>query len=220
MRNVRARVFFVWAIGLLALVNVSLGGPGYESISTSHHIMGEIAGEIGYDESGTSPLSNSFSNSLGEVSSATDISSWFEFDEFRCFAGAQKYSDIDASATAEISMIFKPYGNSFEIHTLLDEARSGAYSLVRITDLMTGIPVFLNNYPGGLPDGVYAINPDHIYELYVYTMASVQEGGNDEYSFAAAEVNFSVIPEPTTLLLLGLGGVMLRRRSRGPVESA
>ncbi len=183
------------------------------------HINGEIAGETGYDKSGPSPLSDSFSNSIGEVGSRTEISSWYEFDVFFCMAGVLDADmgddpDPDASSIAEISMIFRPYGNSFEIHTTLYDEWWGARSYVRITDTDQTIEpdVFYADFFGGSPDGVYAIDPDHIYELYVYTGADLHEGEGVIYNFAVAEVYFRVIPEPTTLLLLGLGAFVLRRK--------
>ncbi len=139
-----SRAFFVWAIGLLALVNASSGDPGYEIISLTHHIKGEIAGETGYDKSGPSPLSDSFSNSIGEVGSRTEISSWYEFDVFFCMAGVLDADmgddpDPDASSIAEISMIFRPYGNSFEIHTTLYDEWWGARSYVSPTFSLEGV---------------------------------------------------------------------------------
>jgi hypothetical protein len=70
-----------------------------------------------------------------------------------------------------------------------------------------GSPSFLSEPIGGLNNGLYDLNV----RAYVSPnpIALVMPELSDEYS-----MSFQVIPEPTMLLLLGAGAVMIRKKHR------
>lgn len=111
-------------------------------------------------------------------------------------------------ARASITVTFQPHGNQLEIYGWggTYEPSYGALYYYELTNKTTGEKI-------GDPSGLYAINPDHIYELYLYagtTLASPDM----LYNGAEVHVDFAVLPEPATLLLLGFGGLVFRCKQR------
>ena len=196
---------------ILLLVNsFSLCYAEYDFIERTHYVRTEYNGVIVDDQSNPSPLSFNFDDGIVSGNNSTDLTPWFMFDKYNTYVETSSYgSDVDFDIQSSISATFKPLGNSFEIHTTLYDENWGCRSYVELTDLNDETTIFYADFFGGSADGLYPINPDHIYNLDISSRVILSEP--DEYLFSLSEVYFAVIPEPCTVCLLAFGGLALRR---------
>jgi hypothetical protein len=69
-----------------------------------------------------------------------------------------------------------------------------------------------------VPDNLFTsatnYNPTGDNYIYMYSMCGATFNGADGFEEWAVGAGGSIIPEPTTLVLLGLGGLALRKRKR------
>ena len=200
-------------IFLVFVNSVSLCYAEYDFIERTHNVRAEYNGVVVDDpcSPGPGPLSFNFDNGIISETGSTDFSPWFMFDKYNTYAEAGSYeSDVDFDIQSSISTIFKPAGDSFEIHTTIYDENWGCRSYVELTDMDDETTVFYADFFGGSPDGIYPINPEHIYNLDVHS--EVSSLTPDHLYFSLSEVYFAVIPEPCSLSLLALGGLALRRK--------
>lgn len=182
--------------------------------SPMYHVWGSINQDELFDVWSDTPLlSRSASNEFGSISAQTNISS---YDSKTFFCGAEAEIKFDYFGTSKVadsrSEIIVPFtGTGFEIGLGVCgvfEPPYGGYWMVEITDLTTDTSIWCRDISGGHPSGPFDIDPSHSYQLYIYAGTTTRE-----YNGAQAEVYFSVIPEPASLLLLALGGLWIRKRS-------
>lgn len=102
---------------------------------------------------------------------------------------------------------------AFDLTRTLDEYR--AYSTFHFNDQQypEGLNLFLGNVSGSLNFSDYSSDRLKLFDLYVQDVI-VEFYLTDTIVRVYDEWSGSPVPEPTTLLLLGLGVVMLRRRIR------
>lgn len=174
----------------------------------THHVWGSLGDQRLFNNEANAPLSMPATNEFGSVSAQTTLSSFYEFDVFSCSAVAAVEFDYWGAVWADSrAEIFIPFtGTGFEIHLGscgVYEPPYGGYWKIEIKDMTPTIPttVWIKDPLGGNLEGFYEINPNHLYQLQIYAGATTQE-----YNGTQAEVYLNVIPEPCTLLLLGLGG--------------
>lgn len=123
------------------------------------------------------------------------------------------------TATASSTITFQPHGNLLEIFT--DGAAYEGYNeldyaggWMYIANLSEEQVIYSFGANEGFGWDMIPINPDHVYMLYIYFETSgilpvLYNGG-----YIHAE--FTIIPEPCTLLLLCSGGFVMRRKRPGP----
>ena len=110
---------------ILFVLTENCTADGFEILSQTHTIRGQIGQEVGYNQSNSMPLSNNFTNSNGSrVSSETGIGSAGNFAAFECSAGASvewpdQQLNIEADARASYTLVFQPRGDLIEIHHIL-----------------------------------------------------------------------------------------------------
>lgn len=178
----------------------------------THNVWGSIGNQEVFNVLGNAPLPKSESNEFGTISAQTSLSSFYGFDVFACSVSALVDFDYRGTVWADSGAeIFRPFtGTIFEIHLGncgVYEPPYGGYWKVEIKDMTTNTTKWIKDPYGGNPEGFIEINSNHSYQLHVYAGVTTQQ-----YNGAQAEVYLNVIPEPASLLLLGLGGLLLGKK--------
>jgi hypothetical protein len=110
------------------------------------------------------------------------------------------------SDSSEAHLTFRPYGNEIELWSwgaVWENCGSWLWD-IEFSDITIGEMM-------SFPNGVFSIDPAHIYQIDMsaeITIPETEEFGNG----VQAELYFYIIPEPASLLLLGLGGLLIRRK--------
>jgi hypothetical protein len=187
---------------------------GYAIIDQTYNIYATHDAVVIYNQSSSSPIDSTFHGDIVTSSGSTNVDSWYGFDVFKTFASASNLlyeGEFTFDIRTSISTTFRPNGNSFEIHKTLYDEWWGCRSYVQLTDQTEDITVFYADWFGGNMDGIYSMNPGHIYNLYVYSGITLT---NTDSLSSLAEVYFTVTPEPTTLSLVALGAMVLKRKRK------
>jgi hypothetical protein len=196
---------------------------GISIISESHHVSG-YAGNEQYSYTDVIPVSG-FASGVGWDGYGCESSSVagnFNLDaSYWASAG-------DGKAIATSTYIFSPNTQflSMVISGYVDESHGLSYRYendvhFRFTDITQGGEIVYytaDNYYDGesVASGAYdlnweqdyyLLNPVHQYELSLY----IREGPAGEGSIGHSWLNVSIVPEPCSLVLLSLGGLILRR---------
>jgi hypothetical protein len=198
---------------------------GINIVSQTHHVWGG-AGDQSYDLTDSNPLTGGvvyYYNGHGDgyaSSSAGDFS-------VSAYTG-QLFNSVPTSY-AESTYLFKPTTTllSLSAHAVYgiyySWQTSAGFTLTDVTDSLVVeslSPLFwyLNKYghPAAQIDwqNDYVVNPLHQYELHMLAHECIGEGGGDTTS-----LSMIITPEPATLLIFALGGVIMRKKSV-KIESA
>lgn len=203
---------------LLPCTGSYAGVEGVTILSQEHHVSGYAAGTgatTSYDQTeaylvsgsvfalwpGPNPGTNEVSSSAGNFGvTAVDLSRW---------------TFTDSWALAESTYIFSPlaahlqfqYAGGVEMHAFENKVWA------RLFDITDNLLVDYRQWTTELSLGLafneaadYTLNLGHQYELQLY--AKVFAGDNPGVT---SSLEVSIVPEPCSLVLLGLGGLLLRR---------
>jgi hypothetical protein len=203
-------------LGILMPCTASIASvEGITIVSQEHHVSSYAAGTIqssSYDQtfptsdsasalwSGPNPGTNEASSSAGNFSvTAVDRSRW---------------TFTESWAIAESTYIFSPltphlqfqYTGSVEMHAFENMVSARVFDIT--DDLLIDYREWTTELSAGLAFNeaeYYTFDLSHQYKLQLY--AEVFAGDNP-----GATSWLEVVPEPCSLVLLGLGGLVLRRR--------
>lgn len=189
---------------------------GDYSVSANYHYI-DWSGHIPVDDfrdsnSGNTPLTIYHDYARGGVMSSVSLFSVeTRYRPGLSYDGGGYDHDSDGFASASGSWVFKPLVDELCFQVTLDQGYySNDYNLLWwwLKDLDTGVFVIdiptsqLNLYPT-----VYQpVDPTHSYLLRMVSSVSGDTVGR------GVSMGVSVTPEPATLLLLGFGVTMLRKR--------
>ena len=223
----------VIVILVLAVAGVSQAGvTGINVLAEEHHIYGAINDAPRFDITSNTPVSQFYDD--GPLRTDPPNDPWGTLIGGFASAAAGNFSVSVAElsheigyALAESTYSFMP--NSGNLQLDITFAQSSAtwgsvsvsgppylefyledISLGTTIDHLGGFPSFITYQLTGIYSatgsysGNYIVDPTHEYKLSL--MIEVVEGAGE------MDVNLTSIPEPTTLLLLGLGSLMLRRK--------
>lgn len=180
----------------------------YDLTSSSH-----ISGEVSW--SSTSPGWEGISawgfagNGLGGVYPSED----------QIYAEASVSSDIyyswgDCYAESTAVLTFRPAIAGTLTGIFRGGSEYGFAAGATLLDITAGVTMFSEGWPNWAEElREWTVDPSHEYELSLYAdgHSDSDQGGVD--SWVTAEL--SVIPEPATIFLLGVGGlVLLRKRTK------
>lgn len=206
-------------LGIVLFSTAAYGSfEGISILSQEHHVSGYAGGTgaiTSYDQTETSLVSGSASalwpgpnpgtngagSSAGDFGvTAVDLSRW-------TFTGSW--------ALAESTYVFSPlatnlqfqYAGSVEMHAFENKVWA------RVFDITDNLLVDYRQWTTELSSGLtfnesadYTLNLEHQYELQLY--AKVFAGDNPGVT---SSLEVSIVPEPCSLILLGLGGLVLLR---------
>lgn len=204
---------------LLGVLLPSVSAAGIIILSEEHHVSGYAAGAgdtTSYDQMVAYPVSGSASATwpgpnpgIHEVSSTAGNFIVTAVDRSR-------WASTESWAIAESTYIFSPltthlqfqYVGSVEMHASENKVSAKVY------DITDGLFIDQHEWTTEFPSLIafnevedYTFDLSHQYELQLY--AKFFSGDNPG---ATSSLDVSIVPEPCSLLLLGLGGLVLRKR--------
>jgi hypothetical protein len=220
---------FVFVTGLMPAVFVSTGyaTTGINIISQTHHVWGTAGGTLSdstYDYTSSAPVSGSASalwwedgSGYTEENPGTNFETSFAGD-FHIYARDESCWTFTGSRSfAESTYLFTPQTDQLQIQFT---GINGDMYLSRVSfslfDTITNSMVDSHELPSAYQHfdavidwtGNYAVTSGREYALTLYARAIV---GDSPYF--TCELFANITPEPATLLLLGLGAMMLRRKT-------
>lgn len=202
-------------------INTKATVTGIMLLSQQYHVSGYCdsdEGRLTYDKTANSPLSMTITGykTIGVPPATHQLNAHSEADLFHIAAKSLGY-DIGqtafvARANVEATWIFSPLTNDLRIAIkgiFYNNIQPSGWSLTDITTDTLIIRDLLDSQYDNIYDGenLYYFDPTHQYKMEAYYTT-----GSDWGEGYWADWDAIITPEPTTILLLGLGAFMLRKR--------
>ncbi len=215
-----AAFVFVTSLMPAVFVSTSYATTGINIISQTHHVWGAVADQS-YNITDSAPVSGFCSAYVGQDAGYITQNSHandFIVDTRSSGGGYEAYL-VNSDAFAQIDYTFQPQTGSLEI------AFSGYVGIhsnqnlltFELKDLDTSTTLDYRFWTwdhdsgwvnGILPDyGSYDVNPDHTYSMTIIARSHVCD-----VTSGYAHLEAVVTPEPATILILGFGALILRKR--------
>lgn len=204
---------------LLPCTVASASVEGIKILSQEHHVSGYAAGTgetTSYDQTEPFPLSgtasafwpgqnsgiNAVNSSAGNFSVTTaDLSRWTFTESWAIAESTYIFSPLTAHLQFQYSGSVEPHAFENKIWLSIYDITDSLFVDDRKWSTESPIGISFIEYTN------YTFDPSHQYELQLY--AAVFAGDNPGVT---SSLDVSIIPEPCSLLLLGLGSLVFRKR--------
>ncbi len=218
----KTKVLMMLVVGVLLVFNLGVQANTITIISQTHYVWGSAGynPQNFYDESDNIPVTGSASGVGPSGYPSTASSSAGNFTVVATAFGDYLTREAYAEST------YKFTSNSADLTlTLTGGGSTGGWGYESISkfyfyDITAGVEIdsYYWHGPEESPssgyiidlENFYTIDPGHQYGLRTYAEISLQSEGGGYHSL----LNVSIVPEPATILLIGLGGLALRRKCR------
>ena len=171
----------------------------------------EVSG--GYSNAGSAPQSGSVNFSYVDIDdfmNSVYVSAASNANLFNVLSSASANGVAYAEGSAKTDTIFRPL-NDFNIinysYQIAEPWNYNTYNLQgSLTDLTDNVVIWYEDnlvlWPGGTGTINYAFQSDHLYRIELYSHA---DGAQDYNTLSIGFTDLESVPEPATMLLLGIG---------------